>query len=164
MWNISKGLDVVMIVFEGCSSSQLHKHYIHDPSWTWRPRCQWYASSSWECASSSYPHVLASNARASTLKLFLEDIRQAVVLRRNLPYTNRLFDTLRGLEICQIHKHKATIFSKYHNHVQIAKHWDRHLVESKGFNKHHFIHVLRLQLYLGPVPCFYLCQRTWCDF
>ena len=51
-------------------------------------------------ASSSCPHVLVSDARASTLKLLLEDIRQAVVLWRNLPYKDLLFDNLQRLEIC----------------------------------------------------------------
>ena len=55
-----------------------------------------------ECGGSSCQHALASDARASILKLLLEDIRQAVVLLRNLPCTDHLFDTLQRLEICQI--------------------------------------------------------------
>ena len=55
-----------------------------------------------ECTSSSCPHVLASDAKASTLKLLLEDMWQAVVLLRNLPYTDHLFDTLQRLKTCQI--------------------------------------------------------------
>ena len=55
-----------------------------------------------ECVGSSCQHALASDARASTLKLLLEDIRPTVVLLRNLPCTDHLFDTLQRLEICQI--------------------------------------------------------------
>ena len=50
------------------------------------------------------PHarMIASDARASTLKLLLEDIRPTMVLLRNLPCTDHLSGTLQRLEICQI--------------------------------------------------------------
>ena len=62
-----------------------------------------------ECASSSCQHALAFDAKASILKLLLEDIRPSVVLLRNLPYTDHLSDTLQRPSFTSVSKCDVTL-------------------------------------------------------